>query len=420
MIIDEREGVQDAEIPVPAEEVEQQPLSLRDTIKTAFKEVEGDEVIDREESPSEAKPPKETGDEIAQRLAKAREAKRAKAAAERVSGQAPPQTREADKRLKPDNKQTDPTNQQLPKEGKPDDGKSPVDAPPFWKSKGKQVWDGLPVAAQEAIAQREKEVSDGFAYYGPRAKAFEELAKVIEPHMPAIQRFGVTVPQTIERLFGWMQAIANPDLRARGEAFKALARNFQVDLAQLMPQDGQHIPQEQSNQPPEWFSQYHAAVNTETNQLKQAIQGIYQQQQSQAAEAAGSYLGSWAKDKPYFEAVKPQMKYLVDTGQVGLNAQGILDLDKAYEYAVANNAQIQAQMRADSEAKAQAEAAEAAQKKAKETAARLNRARNAGSSLRPSPPMTVTQPMARRPNGVAGRASVRDSLLQSMRELSTE
>lgn len=62
-------------------------------------------------------------------------------------------------------------------------------------------------------------------------------------------------------------------------------------------------------------------------------QAITPTQQSLEA-AAKLYIDNWAKDKPYFQQVRDEMKRLIESGEVPLLSNGMPDLDTAYNKAI--------------------------------------------------------------------------------------
>lgn len=290
-------------------------------------------------------------------------------------------------------------------------------APPGWTKEGKAHWNTLPPDVQASVSKREKEFSEGIAKYATKAKAYDEMEQVIAPRRQAITQHGVTVPQTIDRLFQWMEALSHQDLNHRVNSFKALAQSFGVDISRLAPKsqinqdDNDADPQEPDpNQPPAWFQNYASQVD---NKLQTVESQFVQQNQS----AAQKFISTWAKDKPHFESVRQTMFQLIQSQIVPLK-DGEIDLDGAYEKAVQLHPEVSAQVQQEAEERAEAEANAKAAQKAKETAARLKKAQLAGSGLKPSAPSigSSSKPNGKA-NGSAKSESVRDSLRRSLDEL---
>jgi len=292
-----------------------------------------------------------------------------------------------------------------------------LETPPFYRTKGKALWDNLSADQRKFIVAREKEVSDGFKQSSEKVRAFDEMEQVVSPYRQQIQQYGATVPQTVERLFQWMTALSHQDLNYRTNALNALAQSFGIPLArqnaqpQIDPNDNDADPVAQnSNQPPEWFQQFATQVSSE-------IGGIKQQSQTQQAAAANSYLSNWSKDKPHFNEVRQMMHQLISSGIVPPK-NGEVDLDTAYEKAIALHPEVSAQVQQETAEKASKEAKDKADKEAKVKAAKLLKARNAGSGIKPAAPsLNADRPSSSKPNGAGKTLSVRDSIRSAMDEL---
>lgn len=284
--------------------------------------------------------------------------------------------------------------------------------PPGWTKEGKALWEKLPPDAQTSVLKREKEFSDGITQYAQKARAYDEFDRVIAPYRQQIDQFGVSPAQTVDRLFQWMAALSNQDAGYKLNAFKALAANFGVNVAQLVPQqlDGNQPNEQDLNNPPQWFQQ-HAA------QTQQQIQSLTESNQRQKEEAAQRVIGNWASDKPHYQKVRNVMHGLLATGIVPLK-NGEVDLDEAYKQAVKLDPEISAQVEQEAIQKAAADKAEKAKQEAQLAAARAAKAKQAGSSLKPSAPGLNASSIKGKPNGTGKKStSVRDSLIQSIGEV---
>jgi len=288
--------------------------------------------------------------------------------------------------------------------------------PPYYKTKGKAVWDKLTPEDKQLILAREKEVSDGFAQASPKVRAFEELERVIAPRLPAIQKFGTTPAATIDRLFQWMEALSDQDEGKRASSFKQLASNFGINLAQLesTKHDGTDPTLTESQDPPAWAQ----GIVGEVTQLKNQLTT----QQQAAADAA---VTSWATSKdstgtplrPHYSKVNQLMYQLMVSGAVPMK-DGNLDLDGAYEAACRINPEVIALIQQEQIAKAEQETKDKAAKDAQLAKARLEKAKRAGVGLKPSAPSMPVAQVKGKTNGTGRETtSVRDSLRLSLDQL---
>jgi hypothetical protein len=129
-----------------------------------------------------------------------------------------------------------------------------------------------------------------------------------------------------------------------------------------------------------------------------------QQQQNQAAQQAQTQhiLDNWAKDKDpaVFERVRRRMAELIMAGIAGLEPDGSISLDKAWDAACALDKDASEQMISQRIAADRQKAAEAAQ-----------RAKRAGSSFGPSSPGRNSGSSS---NKSTKGKSVRETLLESI------
>lgn len=305
-----------------------------------------------------------------------------------------------------------------------------VEIPPYWKNKGKSVWDKLSPEDKKVIAAREKEVSDGFAQYSPRLKAYEEIERVIAPRSQAIQQFGIPPAQVINRLFEWMEAISHPNQQLKVDSFKKLAQNFGVDVTKLIPQQNTQQENDESadlNTPPQWFSDQMGAMQGELVTVKQQMSN----QQTQAAQA---YVNTWAnvtdsagnKIRPHFEKVKALMGQL-STPRVNEYGQviappvvpfknGEVDLEAAYDAAVKLHPEVSSAIQQEMAQKVESDAKTKSEKDAKDRAERLARAKRAGSGLKPTSQTVIASNAKLNGKSKSGPASVRDSIKAAFQE----
>jgi hypothetical protein len=290
-----------------------------------------------------------------------------------------------------------------------------IDPPPFYKTKGKAVWDKLSPEDRQFLVTREKEVSDGFAQVSQRIKGVENIERAIAPRLQAIQQYGVEPAVVVDRLFQWMEGLNNPSTKL--STFKELAKSFGVNPNQLFPQQTNgtetEVTNEQlpsSNEPPEWFNEF-------TGQVQQKIGNLEQTISTQQSAAAANVINNWAKDKPHYGTVGRLMGQLIQSGVVPLTADGNVDLDGAYNAAIKLHPEVQSLIQQEATDKAAQEAQEKAEKEAKEKADRLAKAKKAGSGIKPAARSIAVAPLNQKTvNGAGKSASVRDSIKAAIEE----
>lgn len=288
---------------------------------------------------------------------------------------------------------------------------SQIEAPPYYKNKGKAAWEKLDDAGKNLIIAREQEVSNGFAQVSERLRASLEMEQVIAPRLQAIQRFGVTPAQTVDKLFQWMEALS--DSNRQVESFRRLARSFNIDLNQLtqVQSQQQDAPTQQPQQ-----SEYNLENDPRYQNLQGRVAAMMEEQATQRRAAAAAVVNDWAKDKPYYGQVAQLMGQLIAGGAIPLKNDNV-DLDGAYEAAIKMHPEVSAQIQQEAAAKAEKEAADKAAKDAKEKAEKVQRARRASAGFKPAAPAPVAPAQRSQLNGKKSPDSIRDSIRAAMSEV---
>ena len=357
-------------------------LSIRDSIKDAIKQ--------------EAKSPEEKTEERNRNLEKAREVRKLKRSVSEVD-------------TNKDVSHRDTSEKGVDKVASTP--KTDVQPPNGWTKEAKADWAAASEAIKQSVAKREKEVSEGFKQYGDKAKKYDEIDAVLAPRRAAIQRFGVSEAQTIDRLFQWMEALTGPN---KTNSWLALGQNFGIDTSELAKKFGNTgnttAPTPQAQQPrgsqiPDEVKSYVEGT------VGQVTQMLTQQRQ----EAANEYLGNWAKDKPHFTQVRTSMYGLLNSGAIPLK-DGKLDLDTAYDYACNADPTIRAELNAKAQETADAKAAEDRKQSEADRIIRLNKAKQASVSIRPTAPTAGVR--SAKPGKMNGPPpSARDSIKDAIAEL---
>jgi hypothetical protein len=294
-----------------------------------------------------------------------------------------------------------------------------VAAPEGLSAEAKAAWADTPPAVQAAVAKRLADSAKGVEELKGK---YAELDQALAPHMEAIRRHGMTPAQSINQLFSWFQALgANPAV-----AFPALAKSFNLDLAQLIapqqqpqPGNGQDPAQPGTPVSPEvqkYINDLQAKVDGLQQAFTQKIGAVENTVAQQAQTKTNEILAMWSKGKDHFESVRQLMANLIASGAVPLK-DGQVDLDSAYEMAIYANPEVRTKvLTAQQEAqKKEAAAKAAAEKKAQQEQA--DKARKAGVSVAGAAPGSPGTPGAK---GTGKRKSVRESILEAQAELTEQ
>lgn len=294
--------------------------------------------------------------------------------------------------------------------------------PQAWSREAQAEWERLPPAVQAAVAKRETDTARGVEELRSR---YNEIDRALEPHMDAIRTHRKTPAEAVAQMFGWFQALAaRPD-----EAFPALLKAFNYDPAKLTPsqqQGAQPGAQQQgttqgaqpgTQQLPPELRQLVEQMVAPLNQKVQMFDSMFVAQNEQKTMEV---IGSWASDKPHFEAVRRLMGQLIQSGAVPPK-DGRVDLDTAYEMACNATKSVREAMATEAAAKAEQERQAANQTAAQAAVAtqqqQTRSARQAAVTLRPGAPGSA--PPAGQKQQPKQRRSVRESINDALEELST-
>jgi len=207
----------------------------------------------------------------------------------------------------------EPTSDQPAEVPQVETAKPSIDPPNSWSSEQKAQWASIPPAAQEYIARRETEAHQAITRAGQRLKEVEPVTQVLDAYAQDFAQKGISPAQGIAILANAQRQLdANPV-----QGLIDIARSYGIDLSHAFQGDGQA-----QQVAPEVMQ-----LRSEIDQLK----GYLTQQQRSAHEAQmttlQSEIATFAKDKPYFDEVRPTMAALLQNGQAET-------LDAAYDMAV--------------------------------------------------------------------------------------
>lgn len=215
--------------------------------------------------------------------------------------------------------------------------------PSSWKKEYEEQWNTLDPKLADYINQREREYATGVSTYKSEAERARNLQQAIEPFIPELQKHNIQPEQWITNLGRAHQTLAMGDPVTKAQMFAQLARDYGVDLVQLV-----NNPTLQNYQPP--IPPVHPmAVRQEVLQVMEGIQ-------------LENEIKAFSADKvnyPHFETVRETMAGLLQSGL----AQ---DLKSAYDKSIRMHDDLwqsqQEAQRSQQEAERQRQQAEAVQK----------------------------------------------------------
>lgn len=226
--------------------------------------------------------------------------------------------------------------------------------PASWKKDKHDLWAGMSPAQKEYAFAREEQMKAGVEPLLPKAQLADRISAAAEPYMNTIRGLGVDLPTAVK---GLMEA--DHQLRTLPQAQKIqylaqVARSYGIDLSQ--PLDLQAQPG-------------HAPVDPHFHTIQNEIVGLkgqltaFQEQQQQIADLrAQEQIRDFAKDKPYFELLRPHMSALLQEASA---KQETLSLPDAYEQALSKFDELSALQRQAKQAQDDAAKRETANRAAK-------------------------------------------------------
>lgn len=283
-------------------------------------------------------------------------------------------------------------------------------------------WDTYDADTQAYLSKVVKENLDTKASEGRRAH-MRDVEQVLNPYLPAIQQNGVTPAQLVKRLLEYSDLLASPQYKY--QAIQHLAHNFGIDLTLFGSQEEGQGQQQKTQQTQEiqntqlYAPELERKVDYLVDKLNQQEISQRTVQQSANDRAAADYVNQWAgfnpttneyTNKPYFPYIRQTMFQLLSSGAVPI-VDGQIDLDGAYEAACNINPEIRELIEEDRQNALRAEAA----KRQQQQQQALQKAKLAGSSIRPGAPAPINRNINTKT--INGKPlSVRDSIRQAVQE----
>lgn len=311
-----------------------------------------------------------------------------------------------------------------PQDEKPADGKPTADAAPeSWTKEERNEWATLSPAAKKAVLRREADAKKGVEELKSRYSKYDELDAVIAPHRPMIAQTGNTDVGVVKALFDWNLALANP--KTKLSAFKELAKNFSVDLTSIAPNAGQQPTPQAQDAPNNELATYIEPLQAKVDAQATELARLQAEHKNRSDAAANQALADFAKDRPYFERVRGDMKRLLDmdmaAAQRGLPAEympgGTIDLVKLYETACYMKSDVRAELEAERADKTAKDLAAKQQTEAARKALEVKRAKDAAVSVRSGSPGSPAN--GSQNPGKPRSEGVRDSIRRSLEEVKT-
>jgi hypothetical protein len=250
----------------------------------------------------------------------------------------------------------------------------PVAVPESWPADVKERFQALPPEfrdVQEFVAQRDREQGDAIDRIGHEIHAVEErlmqsepLENVVQAYQDEFVRRGIHPAQAFHSLLNAQRMLDSNPLGG----IVQLGRSYGFDLLPILQQAGVQVqPLQQAQQ----FDPNVAALQSELQQIKSKMTAQEQAELEAQNQRLDAAIAEFAKDKPYFDEVRPDMAVLLRGGAAK-------DIAEAYDKAIHANPSTRA--RVQQAARQADEAKRAAEQKAKADKARKSTAVNVKSA----------------------------------------
>lgn len=184
--------------------------------------------------------------------------------------------------------------------------------PTSWKKDYEEDWGKLDPRLQDYMHQREADFAKGVSTYKQNWEQAAPIWNAMQEFMPHLQQHGIQPQQWISSLGNAHLTLTRGSPEQKMQMFAKLATDYGVPLQALNGQ--QFDPQ---------FMQ----VANELNQLKSQLNRFQTEREQMENAQMNSEISNFAKDKPYFDAVRETMAGLLQSGVAS-------NLQTAYEKAI--------------------------------------------------------------------------------------
>jgi hypothetical protein len=165
---------------------------------------------------------------------------------------------------------------------------------PTWYKDEYGPWDKLSENFRVALRDQERNAATAIEKHSTAAKAWEPVAKQLEPYTQQLAAAGLSSQQYVANLINADGYLRQSPIEALQWLCQSYTGKDLIALADEIYNSGQQVQQSDP-------------VQQELAQLKQKISHLETLPQQQAREAWDRQIADWAKDKPDFAAVKPFM-----------------------------------------------------------------------------------------------------------------
>lgn len=219
--------------------------------------------------------------------------------------------------------------------------------PASWKKEYHDAWQSADPRLQQYAYQREEQMRAGIEPMRAKAEFADAMSEAIAPYMDTIRGLGIEAPQAVRALMEADNILRSSSPQDRLNYFHSLARSYGIDLT------GQASTAPQASVDPAY-----AQLQNELIKIRGEVTGWKQAQEEAANAALLDEVHQFATGKEHFEAARPTMIQLLQSGVA-------TTLDDAYNKALRLDEELFAKQQQATQAAALAERKSSADRAAK-------------------------------------------------------
>jgi len=187
--------------------------------------------------------------------------------------------------------------------------------PAAWKGDAKGVWADLPLNVRSEVMRRERDVQNTMQNASHDRKMLGEVQNVLSPHMARIgEIYGGNPMTAIDNMMRIEKTLFTSSAPEKAQLVASIIQKFGIDVNmldtllsgnQLDPADRNTIEMNQR------FNQ----IQQQLNQVTQAPQQQYQQQNNNAVVSEIDQMMNDSKNYPHFDDVRMEMADLIEVAE---------------------------------------------------------------------------------------------------------
>ena len=232
-------------------------------------------------------------------------------------------------------------------EAAPTADKSLINPPNTWTAKGKSLWGSLPEEARKEIRKREEDARSGIAKYKEMATHGERFTKAASAYDAYFRSKNIDPIRAAEDAFNLSYSLSTSTPHEKGVILKRIAHQYGADMA---------VFSQQANPKQDELTQAISPLLKKIEQLEQSQLNSVQTERQRQAQTIESQIEGFAGETdetgklkhPYFENVKDEMAFLLESGRAK-------QLDDAYAKACDRDPDIRALIQVSQPANAKTE-----------------------------------------------------------------